>query len=32
MRQFDVTFYDAAYHALAIAPEGVMLTADQQRL
>jgi predicted nucleic acid-binding protein len=28
MRRFKVTFYDAAYHALAIQQKGVMLTAD----
>ena len=28
MRDRDVTFYDAAYHALAIANRGTMLTAD----
>jgi predicted nucleic acid-binding protein len=30
MRQRTVTFYDAAYHALAIAREGTMLTADRR--
>jgi predicted nucleic acid-binding protein len=30
MRQRAVTFYDAAYHALAIAREGTMLTADRR--
>lgn len=28
MREHEVTFYDAAYHALAIREGGVMLTAD----
>jgi predicted nucleic acid-binding protein len=28
MRAHDVTFYDAAYHALAISRDGTMLTAD----
>ena len=30
MRRHGVTFYDAAYHALAIARAGTMLTADQR--
>lgn len=30
MRRFHVTFYDAAYHALAIDRGGVMLTADRR--
>jgi predicted nucleic acid-binding protein len=30
MRQHDVTFYDAAYHALAIWRGGTMLTADRR--
>jgi predicted nucleic acid-binding protein len=29
MREHKVTFYDAAYHALAILEGGVMLTADR---
>ena len=28
MREYKVTFYDAAYHALAIRHRGTMLTAD----
>lgn len=30
MRRYDATFYDAAYHALAIVRSGTMLTADQR--
>jgi predicted nucleic acid-binding protein len=30
MRDHDVTFYDAAYHALAIVRRGTMLTADRR--
>jgi RecB family endonuclease NucS len=30
MRRCKVTFYDAAYHALAIAQGGVMVTADRR--
>jgi predicted nucleic acid-binding protein len=30
MREHDVTFYDAAYHALAIVRQGTMLTADRR--
>jgi predicted nucleic acid-binding protein len=30
MRERRVTFYDAAYHALAIARGGIMLTADRR--
>lgn len=30
MRRYGVTFYDAAYHALAITQNGMMLTADKQ--
>jgi predicted nucleic acid-binding protein len=29
MREYKVTFYDAAYHALAIRHRGTMLTADR---
>lgn len=29
MREYKVTFYDAAYHALAIHHNGTMLTADR---
>jgi predicted nucleic acid-binding protein len=29
MREYRVTFYDAAYHALAIRERGTMLTADR---
>jgi predicted nucleic acid-binding protein len=29
---FGVTFYDAAYHALAIVREGVFVTADEKYL
>jgi predicted nucleic acid-binding protein len=29
MREFKVTFYDAAYHALAIRHQGTMLTSDR---
>jgi len=31
-RSFKVTFYDAAYHALAIVERGVFVTADLQYL
>lgn len=30
--KFNVTFYDAAYHALAIVLEGVFVTADEKYL
>ena len=30
MREHGVTFYDAAYHALAIARDGTMLTANRR--
>jgi predicted nucleic acid-binding protein len=30
IRRFRVTFYDAAYHALALARGGLMLTADRR--
>ena len=30
MRAHNVTFYDAAYHALAISRGGTMLTADRR--
>ena len=30
MREHGVTFYDAAYHALAIVRQGTMLTADRR--
>jgi predicted nucleic acid-binding protein len=30
MRKYGVTFYDAAYHALALSRDGVMLTADRR--
>jgi predicted nucleic acid-binding protein len=30
MRLYGVTFYDAAYHALAIARDGTFLTADRR--
>jgi len=30
MKDFGATFYDAAYHALAIARGGVMVTADRK--
>lgn len=30
MRDYGVTFYDAAYHALAIDRGGIMLTADRR--
>ena len=29
MKKFKVTFYDAAYHAVAITRSGIMLTADE---
>src|SRR5215831_15218332 len=32
MRSFKVTFYDAAYHAVAIKRTGTMITADDQYL
>jgi predicted nucleic acid-binding protein len=32
VRDYHVTFYDAAYHALAIHLDGTMLTADLQLL
>lgn len=32
MRRFDVTFYDASYHALALLRHGVFVTADQRYL
>jgi predicted nucleic acid-binding protein len=32
MAEYGVTFYDAAYHALAIHRDGVMLTADRRYL
>lgn len=28
MRRYGVTFYDAAYHALALVEEGLFVTAD----
>ena len=30
MHEYDVTFYDAAYHALAIVRQGTMVTADRR--
>src|SRR5260370_21893719 len=27
-RRFDVSFYDAAYHALALLPDGLFVTSD----
>lgn len=30
IRRYDVTFYDAAYHAHAIAGQGVFVTADER--
>lgn len=32
VREFDVTFYDAAYHAAALVSDGVLVSADKRYL